>query len=210
VINTALTAEVVRASTKRGANPEVAICVREPGLAVPVGTLAITYSVNGKDAATESVPVQATDLGRLAVAIPVKIAKKGGSFDIEVAYQSAGGGAPVVSRARYVPSVSAKLTAETVAVGKKPKIRVTVKGAGVARASGTVKVVLRSQSTGKVVSTVAAVIKKPALTAKVALTLPALKKAGQYTATVTYRGNRQLASVVVQGRFDPGLSLTAK
>jgi hypothetical protein len=213
VTRSTLTAEVERSSIKRGAEPKIQICVRDAGLTPPVGSLTVTYSVNGSAAATEQLALTAADLGRVGVAIPAKLARKNGRFDITISYQPQGSGGAVVTRARYVPQVAAAFVKNTIKTGAKPKVKVTVSGAGVVLASGKVQVALRSLQTGKLVGTASAAIAKPARTASVTVTLPAVAKAGLYTATVTYRGSKQLASVVIspsgsESQWGPALALT--
>jgi hypothetical protein len=200
VASTAVTAELARASVKAGARPEVSICVREPGLAAPEGTVTVKWAVNGAKAKSAKVKVTAGDLGLVGFRVPVAIAASKGSVAIDVTYRSRSGGKGVAARARYVPGASARFAGDgTIGVGEKPKIKVSVGGAGVARVSGKITVSLRAADTGELVSTTVKKVKKPGREVAMWVVLPAVKVAGQYDATISYGGNAQVASVLVRG-----------
>jgi hypothetical protein len=196
-----VTAELVRASLKRGAKPKVSICLRVAGAAVPTGRVDITYALNGGKTKTKRLTLKAADAGRLAFTIPTKIARQDGSVAVSVAFRPTGQTKSVKAQARYVPKLSAGFVSSTAKVGARPVVKASLRGAGVALVSGKVTVRLRSYQTGQTVATASARIAHPARSTAVLVRLPAVKKAGTYLAEVLYGGNGQVASVLLRGEY---------
>ncbi|MDR1294169.1 MAG: hypothetical protein LBK59_04330 [Bifidobacteriaceae bacterium] len=200
VVDSVVTATVKTASTKPGKKPVIDIVVTAPNGPVPTGSVTIGYTVNKTKG---SITADLTG-GRATVTLPVKLAKKNGSYSVTVDYAGDTAVRPGHTSARMAPQITATLAKSSVSATTAASVKVSVKGSGVATPSGRAKVTVTNAKTKKVVKTKSVKVKVNKVTGSASIRLPKLPK-GKYTITITYGGNNQVAP-----RTSKVLKLTVK
>jgi hypothetical protein len=214
-VSPTVTATTVKKSIKVGQKPQVKVTVTVPKTATwdtavcghsLTGKITVKYTISGKkNTKTEALKVATSGKsGTATVKLPVKL-KKGAKYSIKVTYKANSSAVKDKTvKAGYKASLTVKLAKKSIAKSVAPKVTITVKSAGVAKAKAKATITVTNAKTGKKVTSKTVTLKGKNLTAKSTVTLKKLAK-GKYKVKVTYKG-----TTMVLPRTSGAKALTVK